>query len=67
MKINEHGYAGTESKSQAVKIWSTASDWESLITGEKNGKQIVTGSLIGRLTGRKDVVVMLNKLNHSIP
>ena len=66
-KCNEYGYAETESDKVATKIWSLASDWESLITGAKNGKQIITGSVIGRLTGRKDVLVMLNKLGHSIP
>ena len=65
-KINQHGYAETKSHIDATKIWALASDWESLITGEKNAKQIITGSVIGRLTGRKDVILILNKMGHSI-
>ena len=33
--LNEHGYAVTTSKNLASKIWSTAYDWEALITGQK--------------------------------
>ena len=43
-----------------------ASDWESLITKEKSVKQLVTGAVIHRLTGRKDVVTILNKFNNSV-
>eukprot|EP00794_Sanderia_malayensis_P002887 gene2888-3341_t len=38
--LNEHGYARTESANVAPKIWSTAMDWESLISrGEHANEQ----------------------------
>ena len=60
IKINNAGYAETKSGKLATMIWSMVSDWESLITKEKSAKQLVTRSVIHRLTGRKDVVTILN-------
>ena len=37
--------------------------WENLLTPGRNGKQLITGLAIHRLTGRKDVIQMLHKLN----
>ena len=65
-KTNEHGYAETSSQRLATKIWATAYDWENLLTNKNNVKQIITGSLVHRLTGRKDVVKLLNQTNNSI-
>ena len=66
ININNAGYAEIKSGKLATMIWSMASDWESLITKEKFVKQLVTGSVIHRLTGRKDVVTILNKFNNSV-
>ena len=33
--LNQHGYAVTTSNNLASNIWSTAYDWEALITGQK--------------------------------
>ena len=41
-KCNEQGYAEKDPENIATKIWAVESDWKSLITGERNGKQIIT-------------------------
>ena len=48
---NEHGYAVTSS-AKATKIWSIASDWESLITKSPSPKQAVIGLVLHRITGK---------------
>ena len=63
---NEYGYAITHSHLEAIKIWSLASDWESLITKETSPKQAVMGLVIHRMTGSKEVANMLHKCNHAI-
>eukprot|EP00794_Sanderia_malayensis_P013459 gene13459-14844_t len=63
---NEYGYACTNSHIKAIKIWSLASDWESLITKEPSAKQAVMGLVIHRMTGSKEVANMLHKCNHAI-
>ena len=50
---NEYGYAITHSHLEAIKIWSLASDWESLITKETSPKQAVMGAGHHRMTGSK--------------
>ena len=66
-KVNEYGYAKTPSNQVATKVWSLASDWEALVVPKnKSGKQIVSGLTLHRLTGRKDVVIMMNKLGNFI-
>ena len=40
-----------------------ASDWEALLIPQKNPKQLLTGLAMHRLTGRKDVIQMLHKMN----
>ena len=65
-KENENGYAITLSEILSTKIWSLACDWESLITRKMTPKQIVTGLTVHRLTGNKEVVSSLHKLNHCI-
>ena len=63
---NNYGYAITNSTNLATKIWSLANDWESLITGIKNAKQITLGMTIHRTSGSKDIANLLNKTNHAI-
>ena len=63
---NEYRYAITHSHLKAIKIWSLASDWESLITRETSPKQAVMGLVIHRMTGSKEVSNMLHKCNHAI-
>ncbi len=44
-KKNEYGYNITTSKNLAIKIWSLASDWESLITKKSSPKQEILGKI----------------------
>ena len=64
--LNGHGYAVTTSKNLASKIWSTAYDWEALITGQKNPKQVLMGMTIHRITASKEVANYLHRANHII-
>ena len=48
------------------KVWALCSEWESLLTKRPSANQIAVGSVVHRLTGRKDVVEILSKLDHSI-
>ncbi len=66
LKLNEEGYATTQSSNIANKIWSVASDWYSLITRQKNAKQAMLGLTIHRLTGSKEAATHLHSLGHSI-
>ena len=65
-KLNEYGYAETPTHLKAIKIWSLASDWESLIAAQPTPKQAVMGLVIHRMTGSKEVANMLHKCNHVI-
>ncbi|XP_057316865.1 uncharacterized protein LOC130657893 [Hydractinia symbiolongicarpus] len=65
-KTNDEGYAITQSSNIANKIWSIASDWQSLITRQKNVKQAMLGLTIHRLTGSKEAAAHLHNLGHSI-
>ena len=65
-QLNKHGYATTISKNLATKIWSLAYDWEALVTGQPNAKQVLMGMTIHRITGSKEVANYLNKGNHAI-
>ena len=49
-KLNEYGYIET-SQTEATKIWSIASDWESLVTKKRSPKQIILGLVLHRITG----------------
>ena len=63
-KINEYGYAITHSANIANKIWSIASDWQTLITTIDTPKQMVLSSTLHR-SGRKqicDMVFLVTKL-----
>ena len=62
-KLNKYGYAETPSSNLATKLWAMACDWENLLSKEKSAKQLITGLTVHRLTGRKDVIQMLHKLN----
>ena len=64
--LNEHGFARTESRNIANKIWSIANDWTALITGRKNAKQVTLAMVIHRLTASKEVASILHKAGHSI-
>ena len=66
ISVNEYGYAKTNSNIMATKIWSSASDWESLITKNDSPKQIITGLVIHRLTDSNEVLKILHKCNHTI-
>ena len=61
-KLNQYGYAETLSSDFGTKIWAMACDWGNLLPG-RNGKQLIIGLTIHHLTGRKDVIEMLHKLN----
>ncbi len=63
-KLNEYGYAETSSHLRAIKIWSLASDWGSLVTNDNSPKQVVMGLVLHRLTGSKEAIDVLHKLNH---
>ena len=65
-KENEFGYMDTSSNSLATKIWSTATDWESLISRKPSPKQIVVGTIIHRMSGSKNAIKLLSKCNHVI-
>lgn len=64
-KLNESGYAVTISNNIATKIWSVASDWQSLITKEKSAKQIILGQTIHRTTASKETIRNLHRLGHT--
>ena len=66
-RLNEFSFAETSSKSLATKIWSLAFEWQSVITGKTNAKQMVMGMIIHRITGSKLVILYLNLLNHTCP
>ena len=59
-------YAGTNSRILAAKIWSLASDWESLVTRKPTPKQAMLGLVIHRLTGSREVIDYLHKSYHVI-
>ena len=65
-KYNSKGYAETESKNIANKIWSIASDWTALITGKKSSKQVMLGLTVHRLSASKEISNILNKYGHAI-
>ena len=64
-KINEFGYCGS-SYNLATKIWSMASDWKVLVTGDESPKQIILALVLHRLTASKEGINMLHKSNHVI-
>ena len=64
--LNEYGFAKTNSKNIAKKIWSIASDWTALITGLKNSKQTSLGLYIHRLAPNKEIAIALWKAGHII-
>ena len=53
--LNEYGFARTDSRNIANKIWSIANDWTALITGRKNAKQVTLAMVIHRITTSKEV------------
>ena len=65
-KINSYGFVGTDSGLLANKIWSVASDWESLVTRKATPKQVVLGLVLHRLTGSREVANYVHKSNHAI-
>ena len=65
-KVNDQGYAITKSKSLATKIWSLTTDWHALFSKLKSPKQVILGMTSHRITGRKEITMMLHKMNNSI-
>ena len=65
-KLNNHGYAVTDSVAIANKIWSVASDWQSLITRKPTPKQALIGLTLHRFTGSKEGADELHKFGHGI-
>ena len=65
-QVNEYGYAITRSRPIATKVWSMASDWESILAKERTAKQTVAGLKVHRLTSSKEVLSILHKLNNTI-
>eukprot|EP00795_Rhopilema_esculentum_P000574 gene574-10262_t len=63
---NEYGYNKTISRVRATKIWSLASDWEHLITKQPSPKQAILGLVLHRITGSKESINYLHKLNHIV-
>ena len=63
---NYFGFAETTSHIKAIKIWSLASDWESLITGQASPKQAALGLILHHMSGSKDMINMLHKCNRTI-
>ena len=54
-KLNEFGYAETQSHNATIKIWSLASDWKRLVTRRSNPKTTTMGLIIHRLPRSKEV------------
>ena len=66
-KVNDYGYAITSSRPRATKVWSIASDWESLVLQQhRNAKQVVSGLTLHRFTCSKQSMVMLHKMGNCI-
>ena len=63
---NSNGYASAPSNSKSIKVWSLASDWETLLTGKPSTEQFVLGLVAHRMGGNKQLITIMNKLNHSI-
>ena len=49
----------------ATKIWSLASDWESLITKENSAKQLILGQTVHQITASKETIKNLRRLGHT--
>eukprot|EP00794_Sanderia_malayensis_P011520 gene11520-12711_t len=65
-KINEYGYPITKSQQPALKIWSMAANWETLLTKNRSAKQTVACLTIHRLTSSEETLLMLHKMNNRI-
>ena len=56
-------YTKTSSRPRATKVWSVASDWESLVLQQhRNAKQVVSGLTLHRFTS----MVMLHKMGNCV-
>ena len=65
--LTDNGYAVTESQQLATKILSLASDWPAFIVSrERTPKQIVSTMTLHRITGSKEITMMLHKMNRAI-
>ena len=62
LNLNKYGFAQTLPSDFGTKIGAMACDWQNLLTPGRNGKQLITGLTIHRVTGRKDFIQMLHKL-----
>jgi len=63
---NDKGYVLANSKSLAQKIWCVSSDWESLITHQRSAKSTALSLTVHRMTGSKEVTMLLNNTGHGI-
>lgn len=63
---NDKGYVLTTSTSSAQKIWSVASDWESLVTHKRSVKSTALSLTVHRMTGSKELTKLLNKCGHGV-
>ena len=63
LKLNQCGYTETLFSDFGTKIWAMTVNWENLLTPGRKEKQLITCFKIHHLTGRKDAILMLHKLN----
>ena len=56
----------TSSSNLSQKIWSVASDWESVITHKGSVKSTALSLTVHRMTGSKEVTTLLNKCGHGV-
>lgn len=65
-KVNENGYAETNSELQAEKIAAITECWEGLIGKNKKPSQTAMSLTLHRLTGSKEATVLLNRCGMGI-
>ena len=63
---NNKGYVSTSSSNLAQKVWSVASDWESMITHKRSVKSTALSLTVHRMTGSKEITTLLNKCGHGV-
>ena len=66
-KLNENGYAETNSELQAEKISAITECWEGLLSKSKKPSQTAMSLTLHRLTGSKEATVLLNRCGMGIP
>ena len=70
MKLNDKGYAITESLNLACKIWALANAWEALLIrdpGYRNPMQVLAGMNVHRESGGNKILIRyMYKQNASV-